>query len=67
MNPLWIMGLLLVGSVLWLVLPLCWKPDRPLPAGIEDEASERHQLQAECVIIAGASTFSSVLSSGSRW
>lgn len=47
MNPLWIMGLLLVGSVLWLVLPLCWKPDRPLPAGIEDEASERHQLQAE--------------------
>lgn len=47
MNPLWIMGALLVGSVVWLVLPLCWKPGKALPAGIEDDASERHQLQAE--------------------
>lgn len=47
MNPLWIMGALLVVCVIWLVWPLCWKPGAPLPAGIEDDASERHQLQAE--------------------
>lgn len=47
MNPLWIMGALLVGSVIVLVLPLCWQPGKPLPHGIEDDATERHQLQAE--------------------
>ena len=47
MNPLWIMGTMLVVCVIWLVWPLCWKPGAPLPAGIEDDASERHQLQAE--------------------
>lgn len=47
MNPLWIMGALLVVCVIWLVWPLCWKPGAPLPAGIEDDASERYQLQAE--------------------
>ncbi|TXH02426.1 MAG: hypothetical protein E6R09_04745 [Rhodocyclaceae bacterium] len=47
MNPLWIMGAMLVLCVIWLVWPLCWKPGNPLPQGIEDDASERHLLQAE--------------------